>query len=890
MYNGIQSSTNAARIITYVLQGDGSEKNRCEFASGIGCSVRTTQMAIADFEDTREEFDAQHRLKVEAYSEVMSASREEIDPQDEEQVYQFHLLAMETAKRKYPGRQAVVGTQIDGRTGLAHAHIVVSNIAHENAEMTHMVKGQQVTEQVVAGNPFSSRMSNVFRIRAATNEVLADEQFMESIGYENSRLGELMKDREGLSGKKFNGLIGEHAYDNNELVRSTRTRNQWLKNLKERISTARESAVDEEDFKHLISEDGSVELNERGKLQTYSYTFTDEDGVTRTARAGGKRLHSQEGGREAILASLEARRTAALEQVGPTGMVERVRAARREAATDLQEQGSEPADKDAVLARFQSQLDADPQDSIEMTWDTEGELIYGFQGADGEPHRVKADDLGAEFTRDAVVDRVRAAAAEQHRVTPAQEAQSHLAEAKARQAAKIEETKARIDSNSAKLSEEAKQRREALDAERAKDEQERRDVLNNPPEQFAALSEDELVETVDEKVVVRDAHLSGTEGMRSDDLEAMQRQHGLSWDEANFLATKWWSLDRPATAQEEGRDAASREAAHEAAEEPVQEGAVAEEPATEEAVDELAVAGEALATEDQKPSFQQALDAAKGVDVEIDTSFLDAYRSKQEAPEVTQHEAAQEPALGVAQPATEAQDEREDIAKEDKQEEQADVVAREDVAAVEVEPAAQPYRSGLRDAQSKAPAMQTRLEGLAEAEEQWHGALPSTPQERIEFERQITSIGVGRKVLDRAEPHMDPQLHERLTQRLEMTEEANKSMERKKVLQDKVAKLEEAAQRDPFDVRGTAAGLRNAHQDLRFEAGYIDRVKQDREAGVYDSREHERTEHMKTRAAARAAEIEPTGAEKRLQESDEHLQQDRAADRSHEQDHGMEQD
>ncbi|ALG29536.1 hypothetical protein AOZ07_11465 [Glutamicibacter halophytocola] len=303
MYTGIQSTEVADRIADYVQNPKGDDSiGRCLYASGIGCSAATVK---ADFADTRSRYDPNSKLKIEAFALVLSASREEFDPEDPEQVHQLHQVSLEVYRRAFPGRQLMAGTQIDGQSGLAHTHGIVSNIAHEDAEMTHTVKGRKVTEQVVAGKPFSSRMSNVFRIRSVTNKVLADEEFMASIGYDNSRLGELMKGRAGLDGTKFNGLIGKHAYDNRELVRVTRGTNAWLQALKDRIKDAASRSTDEASFRQELSQDGAVELVERGNKKVWSYKYTDENGKSRTVRSGSKRLHLDEGGREAILQTLD---------------------------------------------------------------------------------------------------------------------------------------------------------------------------------------------------------------------------------------------------------------------------------------------------------------------------------------------------------------------------------------------------------------------------------------------------------------------------------------------------------------------------------------------------------------------------------------------------------
>src|SRR5699024_4306181 len=172
-------------------------------------------------------------------------------------------------------------------------------------------------------------------------------------------------------------------------------------------------------------------------------------------------------------------------------------------------------------------------------------------------------------------------------------------ESLARQEAQLEEMKARIAEDAANRAAEAKQRSEARRAEQTTLEQERQEVLDNPPAQFAGIPEDELARQVDEKVIVREERLTGARVMRSDDLPAMEREHGLSKDEANFLATKWWALGRPETAQERGLVTAEGQLPQEL-EEPVAE-------VTEEVVEEASGPTESELAAEREAAWQKQL-------------------------------------------------------------------------------------------------------------------------------------------------------------------------------------------------------------------------------------------------------------------------------------------
>lgn len=166
------------------------------------------------------------------------------------------------------------------------------------------------------------------------------------------------------------------------------------------------------------------------------------------------------------------------------------------------------------------------------------------------------------------------------------------------------------------------------------------------------------------------------------------------------------------------------------------------------------------------------------------------------------------------------------------------------------------FRSRIRDARSKSPKMQARFEALVLLEERWRGSIPSTPKERIAFEQEVSAIGIGSLTLKGAEPYVDRELHAYLVKRTEQGAEAKAAVERKKALDDRLLGLRRQAQADPFNARGTADRLRETEADLRFETGYIKRLREDRAAGLYGSRRHERLEHLKQQTAARAAAID----------------------------------
>ncbi|MDQ0648605.1 hypothetical protein QFZ53_002801 [Microbacterium natoriense] len=179
----------------------------------------------------------------------------------------------------------------------------------------------------------------------------------------------------------------------------------------------------------------------------------------------------------------------------------------------------------------------------------------------------------------------------------------------------------------------------------------------------------------------------------------------------------------------------------------------------------------------------------------------------------------------------------------------------ESAPTTKAETAPSAFRSQLRGL-GTSDSMRTRFTGLAALEEHWRGRLPSTPEERIAFEQQATKIGIGPAVLTRAEGHMGPELHAYLVTRAEHADEREKARERAQDLAKQLPELERRAKHDRLDHRGDAKKLREAKADLRFENGYVERLSADRAAGIYDSRKHERMEHLTKRNATQVAELE----------------------------------
>ena len=68
---------------------------------------------------------ANHKIQV--LRVVQSFSKKELNPQDENDILTANLIGQEFVQKYYPNRQAVVFTQIDGKSGLVHNHVIISD-------------------------------------------------------------------------------------------------------------------------------------------------------------------------------------------------------------------------------------------------------------------------------------------------------------------------------------------------------------------------------------------------------------------------------------------------------------------------------------------------------------------------------------------------------------------------------------------------------------------------------------------------------------------------------------------------------------------------------------------------------------------------------------------
>ena len=128
-YSRITRTPNGADAIIYAYNGTSEDEKghndhqtRNELITGINLIPGVP--VISQFEKVW--MHARQNHKWQMLRIILSFSLKELNPEDPNDIAKGHQIGLELAK-KYPNRQILVFTQIDGESGLVHDHILVSD-------------------------------------------------------------------------------------------------------------------------------------------------------------------------------------------------------------------------------------------------------------------------------------------------------------------------------------------------------------------------------------------------------------------------------------------------------------------------------------------------------------------------------------------------------------------------------------------------------------------------------------------------------------------------------------------------------------------------------------------------------------------------------------------
>lgn len=298
---------------------------------------------------------------VEARLLIQSFHNDELDPDDQEDLYKANRAGYELARRVYgDDRQFLVVTQADN--GNVHNHIVC------------------ISPDLKTGRSVRGDAANFYHVKKVSDEVLA-EHGITNINAQKEASGE-------YTNKKHIG----------EIKRAERGEYVWKDDLKGRIekALADSAVVDEESFNLALLKFG-VDVRFRGK--GVSYGFTDEDGKQRKARGatlgtlyGLERVKERFEGNKKTLAGEERRRESdpVRDEVVRAGAVEPVW------MSDLKEKIEWVLGSGVVMEDEDDFIEEMKRDGVDVRFRGKG-ISYAFNDEDGKQRKARGAMLGERY-------------------------------------------------------------------------------------------------------------------------------------------------------------------------------------------------------------------------------------------------------------------------------------------------------------------------------------------------------------------------------------------------------------------------------------------------------------------------------------------------------------
>lgn len=262
-YSSITRTAKGRDAINYALGIDGKGHNgketRNQYISFINLplqSDKNDKRFINAFEDVWKHARKNHTCQM--LRIVISYSLNELDPNNPADILKADEIGQKFAKENYPNRQAVIFTQIDGKSGLIHTHILISDVELQTYKACDNIlyKSDYVADMV--------------------DKVIESEGI--TLDY-----GQGMSKEEWKESKK--GTKNRDTYTE----RNARAKGQyvWKDDLKARISSCMASCNSESQFIDQMKKNGVlVEIHDEkttkkkdGSTKTrekyYTYTLTD---------------------------------------------------------------------------------------------------------------------------------------------------------------------------------------------------------------------------------------------------------------------------------------------------------------------------------------------------------------------------------------------------------------------------------------------------------------------------------------------------------------------------------------------------------------------------------------------------------------------------------------
>lgn len=131
-YSRITGTRHGADAI-YYARGNGKGHNDKKVRNMVVSEVNMLPETVQPYEVQMKRYwnRASAKNKNQVRRIIQSFSRKEFNPDKLEDIQKANEIGIEFVQRAYPGHQAIVFTQIDGKSGLIHNHIILNNVNME---------------------------------------------------------------------------------------------------------------------------------------------------------------------------------------------------------------------------------------------------------------------------------------------------------------------------------------------------------------------------------------------------------------------------------------------------------------------------------------------------------------------------------------------------------------------------------------------------------------------------------------------------------------------------------------------------------------------------------------------------------------------------------------
>ncbi|AOT04719.1 relaxase/mobilization nuclease domain-containing protein [Arthrobacter sp. U41] len=256
-------SRTAGALINYVLNEKVGQSPGTRYVAASGLGGCIPKRARQQFTDTRKRFNKETGF-VQAYHVIESFGLNELDPKDPGDQERAHALGIALAHDRFPGRMFLVVTQIDGKTGCLHNHIVINSLDTRT--------GRSLDSSIVMHSKLAREHDRVLAVEGFDQTVVLKNHAENNITAAERKIA---ADRLLWEANKEQAVAAGTDFTDAEPV-------SWEADLKRRISHGIDSSeVDSlDDFIVVMREQFQVDARQRGeKGRGLSYAPLDDDGV-----------------------------------------------------------------------------------------------------------------------------------------------------------------------------------------------------------------------------------------------------------------------------------------------------------------------------------------------------------------------------------------------------------------------------------------------------------------------------------------------------------------------------------------------------------------------------------------------------------------------------------